>query len=313
MRSLLLARRTAGQTVRRPALRTTRGIVLPAVLLVALAGCGSEQGVGGGSDPGRPARPTAVPAADGPVTTARPATVLDDGTGPELCLGGVAESYPPQCSGVPLDGWDWDSVGDHERAGGVRWGDFVVTGEYDGQRLAVGDAVPAAEHPGGPAPDDPDLSTPCPEPQGGWRVLDPARTTDLALDEVLARASALEGYSDAWLDQRIPPGRVEAAVNDPTRLVVNVRVTGDPGRAEAQLRQVWGGMLCVSRAERSESELTAIARELQDLPGALTTSAARDVVHLGVVHDDGSVQAWADETYGPGVVVVSPVLVPASG
>lgn len=288
-----------------------RTLLAAAVLILLGSACGSQEG--SARDGSTSSRPTAVPAADGPVTTAGTTTVLDAGDGPQLCLGGVAESYPPQCSGVPLDDWDWDTVGDHERASGVRWGEFGVTGEFDGERLTVTDVVPASEHDDRPPPPDTDLSTPCPAPAGGWRVLEADLTTDTHLDEVLARASAVEGYSDAWLDQQIPPGTVRAAVNDPTRLIVNVRVTSDPARAEERLREVWGGMLCVSRAERSESELTAIARELQDLPGALTTSAARDVVHLGVVHDDGSLQDWADDTYGAGVVQVSPGLVPAAG
>lgn len=64
-------------------------------------------------------------------------TVLDDGAGPQLCLAGVMESYPPQCSGLPLDGWDWDAVEGWEEASGVRWGAYAVQGAYDGQSLAV--------------------------------------------------------------------------------------------------------------------------------------------------------------------------------
>lgn len=279
------------------------------LLALATTGCGSQTGVGAD----RGSRPTQVPPAAGPVTTARTTTVLEAADGPQLCLGGVAESYPPQCSGIPLVGWEWAGVGAHERARGVRWGDFAVTGEFDGDRLVVTDVVPAAEHDEQPPAHETDLSTPCPEPEGGWRVLDPGLVSDANLDEVLARASALRGYAEAWLDQRIEPGQVRTAVNDPTRFIVNVRVTGDPARAEQRLREVWGGMLCVSRAERSESELTAIADDLQGLPGALATSAARDVVHLEVVHDDGSIQDWVDRAHGPGVVAVSSVLVPASG
>ena len=34
-------------------------------------------------------------------------------------------------------------------------------------------------------------------------------------------------------------------------------------------------------------------------------------VSVDVVHDDGSLQAWADETYGEGVVVITSALVEA--
>lgn len=54
-------------------------------------------------------------------------TIIDSGAGPELCLGGVAESLPPQCSGPVIDGLDMS--GWSEEAQGVRWGDrrVVVT------------------------------------------------------------------------------------------------------------------------------------------------------------------------------------------
>ncbi len=53
----------------------------------------------------------------------------------ELC-GAVAESYPPQCGGLPVTGWDWDAV-EHEEAEGVRWGSFIVTGTFDGKSLVL--------------------------------------------------------------------------------------------------------------------------------------------------------------------------------
>src|SRR5690242_3299087 len=53
--------------------------------------------------------PTPVP--DGEVRTPGLVTVLDPGTGPELCLGPVAESYPPQCSGPKIEGFEWGDVG----------------------------------------------------------------------------------------------------------------------------------------------------------------------------------------------------------
>lgn len=55
----------------------------------------------------------------------------------ELCLGPVAESYPPQCSGVPLDGWSWDGLDGAERSGDVTWGAYAVPGRYDGETLTV--------------------------------------------------------------------------------------------------------------------------------------------------------------------------------
>ncbi|THV37008.1 hypothetical protein [Glycomyces buryatensis] len=53
----------------------------------------------------------------------------------ELC-GVVAESYPPQCQGLPITGWDWEAV-EHEEAEGVRWGSYIVTGTFDGKAFDI--------------------------------------------------------------------------------------------------------------------------------------------------------------------------------
>ena len=84
-----------------------------------------------------------VPAATGQVTTGYPVTVLDDGDGAELCLGGVMDSFPPQCGGPGLVGWDWsEHDGDFEEGSGVRWGDFVVTGSFDGETFTPSRSCP---------------------------------------------------------------------------------------------------------------------------------------------------------------------------
>ena len=63
--------------------------------------------------------------------------VLSDGDDAELCLGPVAESYPPQCTGIPLDGWSWEGLEGAEGEGDVRFGSYAVTGRYDGSTLTV--------------------------------------------------------------------------------------------------------------------------------------------------------------------------------
>ena len=103
-----------------------------------------------------------------------------------------------------------------------------------------------------------------------------------------------------------------SGTNDPTKLIINVAVTEDAEGAEATLRETWGGALCVSEAKYTESELNELAMELQKLPGVTTSSAADDVVEIGVLFDDGSLQAWADAAYGEGRVEITSTLVPLS-
>lgn len=62
---------------------------------------------------------------------------MDAAGSAELCLGPVAESYPPQCSGITLEGWTWDGVEGAESSGDVTWGAYAVHGTYDGETFTV--------------------------------------------------------------------------------------------------------------------------------------------------------------------------------
>lgn len=131
--------------------RTIVGGIAAAVLSIALAGCASA-----GSAPDAPASPGA---SDSPTAPAAPvgtgadaqarlaelpmpsatepvlaiATVLEQDGVALLCVGAVAESAPPQCSGPELVGWDWATF-EHQDTGGVRWVQGVaIEGTYDAE------------------------------------------------------------------------------------------------------------------------------------------------------------------------------------
>ena len=201
-------------------------IALVAVLL--LAACGNDtthvsDSTGPSERPPSASRPTAIPAANGPVRTRTLATVMDTGS-PELCLGAVAESYPPQCGGPALEGWDWaDHRGTYRHSGDVRWGQYVVTGTFDGTTFTVLHAIPEA-------------------------VWDPAAPPP-------------------------PPN------------------TGDNGTRGPEIVKVQARL------------------EKQPLPGTVATYPTLSGVTVDVVHDDGSLQAWADRAFGDGLVTVRSALV----
>jgi hypothetical protein len=236
--------------------------------------------------------PTPVP--DGAVRTQGLVMVLDDGDGPEMCLGGVAESYPPQCGGPALADFAWGDVG-FEEASGVRWGQYALTGTFDGTTFTVTDAIPAALYDVMAEPEPDPLEAACDDAT----TTDTSRATPEDMDATLAAASALPTYATAWL----------------TGNTINVAVTEDAAGAEAQLRRTWGGMLCVTTVERTEADLDEVNQDLQAALGdQLLTSGSftPDSLDAQVVFDDGSIQEWADATYGDGLVTISSALEPTA-
>lgn len=296
-----------------------RGVVGVVAAGLMVAGCGDPTAqVGVGGTGGSSSTGSVTP--DGTVTTRYPVTVIDDGDGAVLCLGGVAESLPPQCGGPGLIGWDWtDHEGSYEEAAGVRFGDFSVTGTFDGTDLAVTDAVPADEwtdYSGG-APEV-DFASPCPEPADGWSSQLMPMFAENAVFEVAQRRP---DYAGGWVTQRDPrdPSELDQTVADDPEAgvvppIVNIKVTGDPATAEAELRQVWNGPLCVTTAERTESQLRAIQDEVTTRDDGVlgsSTDVVTGTVDVTVTYDDGSLQSELDDRYGEGVVRVSAALVSA--
>lgn len=232
------------------------------------------------------------------------ATVLEaPGEGPQLCLGGVEESLPPQCGGPRLEGWAWDAV-EAERAAGTTWGSYTVTGTFDGDTFTLTEPATAPQ-PGAGGASGPDFTTPCPEPEGGWAPVEPALATQAAADLALSLAASTEGYGGAWIDQGIPDDELtEANANDPARYVLNVATTGDTDQLERRLREVWGGALCVSSAERSEAQLHQAQEEVAGEPGVLFTSTdvVSGTVEVGVPVATEERQQELDDRYGSGAV-----------
>ncbi|KRE97476.1 hypothetical protein ASG76_01790 [Nocardioides sp. Soil774] len=281
-------------------LRPLRAALAALALTLPLAACSTEAEMRA-VDPAAAGDPAAAvssdaaprPVPEGRVTTNGLVTLLDDGGGPELCLGPVAESYPPQCGGPAVDGFDFGDVG-AERASGVTWGSYALIGTYDGTTFTVTDSTPAALYDPMAAPPVDGLDAACSTPGGSGA----GRTSPEDLDATLAAASALPGYATSWLSGD----------------TINVAVTEDAAGAEATLRQTWDGGLCVTTVERTDADLTAINTELQAALGdqLLTSgSTAPDTLDAHVVFDDGSIQDWADATYGAGLVRVTSALVPA--
>lgn len=209
-----------------------RSIVALGVAALVLSGCASvapdEGSVGGGVQINPEAPPAAIPA-EGEVLGQ--GTVLQvEGEAVAFCLGAVAESYPPQCSGPEIVGWDWASVEGQESASGVTWGTYVVQGTWDGEQLTVT------------------------QPPIMLALYDPM------------------------------------VVPDPLR---------DPSNAGAT----------------AEAALVDIQDEIHESRSVeiLYSGPENGYLFVTVVYDDGQVQDYFDEVYGPDVVVVESALRPVSG
>ena len=114
------------------------------ISIMVLTGCAADNqplGAGGsvGSDaPTGPILPTPPLSGEVPGEVLGQGTVLQVGDGPPLlCLGPVMESYPPQCGGPEIVGWDWVVAGQFESAADTTWGGYAVQGTWDGTRLTV--------------------------------------------------------------------------------------------------------------------------------------------------------------------------------
>ncbi|WP_157930753.1 hypothetical protein [Glycomyces xiaoerkulensis] len=121
--------------------------IAPAAALLAAAACGA----GEDADDDRPAGGPG-PNGSGATVYQGALTVIETPDhGPQLA-GALAESYPPQGGGLDVEGWDWDEV-EHESSQGTSWGDYLVTGTFDGEAFVLtedpvhADEVDMADYP----------------------------------------------------------------------------------------------------------------------------------------------------------------------
>jgi hypothetical protein len=239
------------------------------------------------------------------------ATVLDAGSGPELCLGAIAESLPPQCGGMPVLHWSWAEVAGEQHAGGVTWGEYHLEGTYDGSSFTVGNVGPYRIPDGS---DGDPFRTPCPEPAGGWVDVDPSLTGDSDRIAAMRVAEAIPDYAGLWIDHLQEPVGYEV----PGPFVLNVAFIGEADRFEDELRAVWGGPLCLSRFDHRFRDLRRVQVELSDGGAAelglellwSSVDVMGNQVEIGAVVIDAEGQAALDAEYGAGVVRVVPALRP---
>jgi hypothetical protein len=284
--------------------------VLPAAVALLLAGCAA-------GDPGGAVPAQAVGAQERRYQAT--ATVLQTRDhGPELCLGYILDSFPPQCRGLPIPNWRWDQVEGEATAVGTTWGRYRLVGTYDGASFTVirADLAPPASRPTAEERFRDEPKPACPEPEGGWELPDPARRSERYLGPVHRVARAAPDFAGLWISYLAPMG--DNVAEDPGEFVLNVAFTGDLARHQAELRPRWGGRLCVARHQRSYRQLLGIQGELQGDVGAglglrVLSTGIRDsanAVSLTVVVLEERARAALEARYGPGAVEATAALTP---
>jgi hypothetical protein len=285
-----------------------RTVLLAAVLLTA---CGSSGRHG-------PVRSTS-----GEPRYEADVTILENAShGPQACFQ-VLTSLPPQCGGPDLRNFSWSDVHPMTR-NGVRWVEAHVVGTWS----ASDSTLTLTEKPRRPRDAAPPAAVPpapCPEPAGGWRVVDPTKASQADLDAARQLAMSKPEYAGEWIDQstnpmaRIDPAKITSTVPPaPPSGIWVVAFTGNLTQYETELRARWGGRLCVVKHEHTDAELQAIVSRLftpEAKQAGVDVSAAspdptRDAVAATVMVPDDRAQRWVDETFGRGVVILEGALKP---
>ena len=231
------------------------------VWMVSSGPLASVPGDGAPASSWPPAPDTTVPSGTASVL----ATVLENGEhGPQVC-GAVAESYPPQCGGADITNWDWSTVTGDESANGTRWGEYVLVGTYnaDGTEFTLSEPArtPTAADREQPAT-DPDFSTPCAEPDGGWNSPYPDKT----LDEAIVRRN-VESYGGMWIDESTGVYNVKIVGNETAR-----------DSARTAIEAVYQGPICVVEGTHTMRELTQVQRAVEKVSDPRIVSIGTDVL-----------------------------------
>jgi hypothetical protein len=209
--------------------------------------------------------------------------------GPQLC-GAVAESYPPQCGGPDIVGWDWTAVEGEESANGTTWGTFYLVGTWADGQLTL------TRPPTGPLPvpqPDTDYTTPCEELRDG-----PGGATD-PLGDLTLGLDADPEYAGSWWDD--------------TSGVMNYGFTANVDAHRAEIEAQTTDPVCVVAMPTSQADLLAAQETLLsvssrpvgiEMYGSGTmldrdeSGAPQFVLAISVIVADPVTKAWVESFIG---------------
>ncbi|MBT8165835.1 MAG: hypothetical protein HKO63_06575 [Acidimicrobiia bacterium] len=249
-------------------------------------------------------------------------TVLDKkGVGPQLCMF-VRDSLPPQCEGLPVVGLNWRDVDWAETAGDTTWADARLIGRFKGGELVL------TERPldrVAPAREQPDYSTPCAEPEGGWIIRNDALATEDDFQRANEYAQRQPEFTGTWFDHLQQPKEFTPLAESS---IANFSFTSNLDRHRSEIENLYGGPMCVSEGKRPLAELRDIQDRVFDAIFTPQAEAAgifagfgasgsadqfKGVVEVSVMYAGDDAQQWLDERFGPGVVELHSFLQPYEG
>lgn len=293
----------------RPPRRSARALafgfgMIAVIAIVGITGLiGRVLGPGEGDDVGDST--TTLTATDDDQIYRGTVTIIDTGDNPMVCAGGVAESYPPQCSGPVLEGLDWSEITWAETANGVTWADMTIDVRVDGDALLLAAAV---EEPKPRGDDSVDFTPPCAPPEGGWVWTDGPLTAPEDMDRAANYARTQPDSSAVWV-YNLLENPEEGDLTGRQEYVLVALFTGNLATHETELRALWGGPLCVAERNTKASDLNAIQQEVTDqalageIPGLVGfgysyTEELKGEVVLGSLIVMPVAESWLAENYG---------------
>lgn len=196
-------------------MRFPRALILLAAPLLLLTACATPVDPDNGDVvPGGPGEPQPIAA---PGEVVGQGTVLQlDGEEAQFCLGAVMESYPPQCSGPVIVGWEWPDDGMFESASRVTWGTYALTGTWDGVEFTpTQPPIPLALY-------DPMMQEPDPR-------ANPANAGDNSEEQL----ALVQDDLSAWTD-------VTVLTSYPENGYLWATVTYDDGTIQSYLDEIYG-------------------------------------------------------------------------
>jgi hypothetical protein len=226
--------------------------------------------------------------------------------GTRLCVGVVAQSLPPSCSGILLRGVDIHQLP------GVRTVEGVTFTETDVQVIAkyANGVLTATERPKLAPPqaflrEPASVDLPCPAPEAGW--------TSQKFDS--RDAAVLFAYGTAHPDTF---GGLWTTHNQQIGVVTT---TGDLAMARRDIRRTYSGNLCVAKAKFTDKSLRAASARLGTQMAAFwdrleisttTVNVYESRIDIWVTIDNAAVEHYLAANFPAGLVKVHAYLVPLS-